>query len=334
MATKTASIVLLADLDEGQEGDFFAALSSRKESKTREGKRFWRVTFRDAKREVSFPIWGDSPWATPCEQQWEVGQCYKMRALYRRTQFGPQLEIRKIRLANDADTADGFDPLMCLERSRFHPEATFDQLHLLAEQEIASESLRNLTIHLLEEHRPSLVKLPAARRNHHAFVGGLIEHLLGVARNAVMLADKYGTDYPDLSPPLSRDLVIAGAILHDIGKVEELELALDGAEYTAAGELIGHILLGRDMVRDAAQRFGIDRETQLRLEHIIVSHQRLTEWGSPKPPMTPEAMLVHYADDIDAKFHTFLTALEDPSEGEFTSQRNPMQYRIFRGKQS
>jgi 3'-5' exoribonuclease len=84
-------------------------------------------------------------------------------------------------------------------------------------------------------------------------------------------------------------------------------------------------------VREAATRHPLSPEMLLRLEHIIVSHQRLAEWGSPKPPMTPEAILVHFADDVDAKFHTTLAALAEKGDGQFTTSRNPLGYKIFRG---
>jgi 3'-5' exoribonuclease len=97
--------------------------------------------------------------------------------------------------------------------------------------------------------------------------------------------------------------------------------------------LIGHVLQGRDIVREAAAGSGIDAETLLRLEHVIVSHQRLPEWGSPKPPMTPEALLVHYADDIDAKFHTFYAILRDDAQvGPLTSNKNILRQKVYRGE--
>jgi 3'-5' exoribonuclease len=142
--------------------------------------------------------------------------------------------------------------------------------------------------------------------------------------------DKYRRDYPEWR--LNRDLVIAGAILHDIGKLREVEVTPAGGAYTPAGELIGHVLLGRDMLREAAAGKPIDAETLLRLEHIIVSHQRLPEWGSPKPPMTPEALLVHYADDLDAKLHAAHEALAEPGGNGFvTSNRNALGQKLFRG---
>lgn len=321
----------LCELIDGQEADAFVLLSAKNEAMTRDGKPYHRVTFRDAGREVSFPIWSDTVWSQACREQWQVGTYYKVRAIYCETKFGPQLDIKKIRPVTPEDKADGFDEANFLPRSKFDPAQMFEQLLGLAQSELKEPALRALTVELLTEHRETLLRLPAARRNHHAFVGGYLEHVLSVTRNAIFLADKYATDYPELNPPLSRDLVVAGAILHDIGKVHEIVATPDGAEYTPAGELIGHILLGRDMVRTATEKHPLSSETLLRLEHIIVSHQRLPEWGSPKPPMTPEAILVHFADDVDAKFQTMLAALADPGEGSFTTNRNPLQHRIFRG---
>jgi len=107
-----------------------------------------------------------------------------------------------------------------------------------------------------------------------------------------------------------------GALLHDIGKLIELEYRPHGSRYTPAGRLIGHILLGRDLVREHAARIeDLNPETLLRLEHMIVSHQNLPEWGSPIAPHTPEALLVHYADDIDAKFYMMASTLENIPPG-------------------
>ncbi len=291
-----------------------------------------RVGFRDAGREVNFPIWNDTPWAAACREQWQVGTFFKLRAEYRETNFGPQLEIRKIRPVNDEDTAEGFDPAMCLPASRFDPQQMYESLVELVQQSIDEQPLAQFVLALLAQYRETLLTIPAAKYNHHAHVGGYLEHVLSVSRTCAYLADKYAGMYPDMQPPLRKGLVVAGGVLHDIGKIRELEATPTGAEYTAAGSLIGHILQGRDIVREMATQHPLDDETLLRLEHIIVSHQRLPEWGSPKPPMTPEAMLVHYADDCDAKFQMMLMALaSDATAGPLTSSRNPAQQRIYRG---
>ena len=328
----TAEVVPLAQLTHGQEADFFALLSSKEELTTKDGKPYFRVAFRDAQREVSFPIWSDTTWANLCRDQWAVGEFYKLRAQYRETNYGPQLEIRKIRSITEEDTAEGFDPAMCLPCSRFKPQEMFDELVALVEQSIDDEPLAALVFAILKENHETLLTLPAAKFNHHAHVGGFLEHVLSVTRSCIYLADKYAQLYPDMQPPLHKGLVIAGGALHDIGKVRELEASAVGTEYTAAGTLIGHILQGRDMLREAAVDHPVDDETLLRLEHIIVAHQRLPEWGSPKPPMTPEALIVHHADDLDAKLQMMVNALEeDATEGPLTSSRNPLRQRIFRG---
>ena len=296
------SIVRLSDMTHEQEGDLFVLMTSKEELTTRDGKPYFKVAFRDAGREVSFPIWDNSPWAAECRERWAPGMFYKLRAMYRDTIYGPQLEIRKIRGTVESDAGDGFDPTMCLPQSRFDREAMYCELVELAQEKIAAEPLKKLVLSLLAAHRSKLLVHPAARRHHHAFCGGLVEHVLSMTKTCVYLAEKYAEKYPDMQPPLDKGMVVAGAIVHDIGKLEELVQEPADTTFSPAGALVGHLLLGRDMVRDAARDSGIDADSLLRLEHAIIAHQRLPEWGSPKPPMTPEALIIHYADDLDAKF--------------------------------
>lgn len=327
-----AAVVPLSELAEGQEADFFALLSEKQELTTRDGKPYFRVSFRDSRREVGLPIWADSPLATACRNEWAVGEFYKLRAKVQQTNFGPQLEIRKIRAIEKADQKDGFDPLMFQHASRFDPEQMFAELVAIAKEQIQDEPLRRLVVDVFEQYREQLLVWPAARKNHHAWVGGFLEHVLNVTRTCVHLAERYADLYPELDPPLDKDLVIAGGMLHDVGKLRELKSTTTGAEYSAAGELIGHVLQGRDIVREMAAGREIDPEKMLRLEHLIIAHQRLPEWGSPKPPMTPEALIVHYADDLDAKLNMMVLALgEEAGDGPVTSRRNPMAQGFYRG---
>lgn len=337
MPESPTPIAILSELTNGEEGDFFALLADKQTLATKDGKPYYRVTFRDAHREVSFPIWGDSPLADDCEKKWAVGEFYKLRALYRETNYGPQLDIRRLRAVVEADAEEGFSPTMCLHSTRFDTEEMFGDLIALAEEAVDDEALLTLVLGILNDNREELLVWPAAVRNHHAFAGGFLEHVRLVARHAYHLAKDYAETYPDMQPPLNVGVAVAGAILHDIGKLRELRTTPGGAEYTASGNLIGHILQGRDIVREAAavqaeEGTAIDEELLLRLEHVIVSHQRLPEWGSPKPPMTPEALIVHFADDCDAKFQMMLNVLaEDPSDGAMTGRRNALGQQLYRG---
>ena len=327
------AIVALSEMTNGQEADVFVLMTAKEELTTRDGKPYFKVAFRDHVREVNFPIWGDSAWAIDCKDKWQPGNFYKVRATYRETNYGPQLEIRRIRETNDADAADGFTPQMCSAQSRFEAREMLEELVEIAREKIGDPGLRSLVLDLLEANHEQLLTLPAATHNHHAFVAGWLEHVLSVTRTCVYFADKYDEYYPEMQPRLNQGLVIAGGILHDIGKLREIDETTTGAEYTAAGNLIGHILQGRDILREAASGREIDADLLLRLEHIIVSHQRLPEWGSPKPPMTPEALLVHYADDLDAKYHMMAQILrEDTNAGPVTSKKNVLGQKIYRGQ--
>ncbi|MCL4194578.1 MAG: hypothetical protein KJZ87_22770, partial [Thermoguttaceae bacterium] len=168
MSARQPLIVSLGDMEPGQEADFFALLAAKESATTRDGKPYYKVTFRDARREVSFPIWQDSAWAAECRDRWTPGVFYKLRAQYRETNYGPQLEIRRIREVVDADAADGFDAAMCLPSSRFNPAEMYAELAAIARNEIRRPDLRGLVEAILVRHREALLRMPAARRHHHA----------------------------------------------------------------------------------------------------------------------------------------------------------------------
>lgn len=323
-----------ADLKNGQQADCFVLLSAKDRATTRDGKPYYRVTFRDAARSAVAMVWKDSGWFEACEGSWKIGACYKLRCRFVESQYGPQIELERIRPIEEADRAEGFDEATLCKSTRFDIAAMYAELMKIANERIQPEPLRRLVVGILEDHAEEIKRTSAARKNHHAYAGGFLEHVLSVTKNAVFLADKYGADYEHMRPPLAKGLVVAGAILHDIGKLIEIDFRPEGSRRTAEGELIGHILLGRDMVRERAKAIGeLDRETRLRLEHIIVAHQNLPEWGSPIAPHTPEALLVYFADDVDAKFHMVAAMLEseDAGDEEFTPRDSALRRSVFRG---
>lgn len=331
-------VMLLSEMEPGQFADSFVLLVSKEKATTRDGKPYYRVQFRDHSVTATAMIWSDTTWFEDCESHWAEGEFYKVRARYDESKYGPQLDIDRIRAVVEDDTADGFEPGLFFKRSRFSSDEMFQELTEIATEQIEDVPLRNLVLDILEQYQDQIKTIAAASRNHHAFTGGFLEHVLSVTRTACYLADKYKAYYQKMQPPLNKSLVVAGAILHDIGKLTELEYKPHASSYTPAGRLIGHILLGRDLVREHALKFDdLEPETLLRLEHMIVSHQNLPEWGSPIAPHTPEALLVHYADDIDAKFHMMATTLENilPSnEDDFSSRDNALRRSIFLGLKS
>jgi 3'-5' exoribonuclease len=271
-------------------------------------------------------VWADSPWFEVCERDWQEGHFYKLRAVYaEHDRYGPQVEIHNIRPAMDADRADGFDPAQIVESTRFNAEDLFKQLVELAGNEIQDAPLRRLVFAVLEKFERPLKELPASERQFYPFRGGWLEHTLSVTRNCIRLADYYRAYYPNLQPPLNRDLVVAGAVLHDIGRVLELQAELAAPQPTVPGKLFGHLLLGRDLVRDTARELGdVNPELVQLLEHIVLTHLTLPEWGSPRLPLIPEVLILHHADDLDAKMEMYVRCLtRDQNAGPFTA-RDPV----------
>jgi 3'-5' exoribonuclease len=333
--SRKPTLARLSELSPGQYADCFVLLSARSRGATRDGKPYFSCRFRDAKRTVSFMVWADGGWFEDCEAAWRQGEFYKVRARYvEHEKYGPQLDIENIRRVTEADRADGFDPAQFIDGSRFDPAAMLAELTGIVEKEIADEPLRRLVRTILERHAEPLKNLPATLRHFFPFPGGLLEHTLSVTKNCMFLADRYLAHYPDLTPPLNRDLVIAGAVLHDIGRVLELAGEPQAVEPTIPGRLFGHLFLGRDLVRDTARELGdVNPELVQLLEHLIISHLNLPEWGSPRLPLVPECLILHHADDLDAKIEMYARCLtNDTEEGPFTARDSVLGRRLFKGR--
>jgi 3'-5' exoribonuclease len=173
-------------------------------------------------------------------------------------------------------------------------------------------------------------RAPAGIRNHHAYIGGLLEHV-------VMLLDVAERVLPTY-PELDRDLLLSGVFLHDIGKVRELSYVRSFG-YTDEGQLIGHLVIGVEMLHDKVR--GVEkltgeafpRELLLRLKHMILSHHGTYEFGSPKLPMTPEAIALHHLDNLDAKVHSFARDIREDrnNASAWTPFNQALQRKLFKG---
>jgi 3'-5' exoribonuclease len=335
MSRAKPPVVRLCDLTPGQVGDFFALLSERTKNATRDGKPFFTCRFRDANRTATFMAWSDSPLYGPCEREWQPGQFFKLRAGYgEHERYGPQIDIQMIRLVQDGDRAEGFDLGEFVERSRHDSGQMFEELCGLAETHISDAQLRQLVKTLLDRHAEPLRRLPATLNKFHPFYGGLLEHTLSVTRSCLLLVEMYAAHYADLKPPLNKDLVVAGAILHDMGRVLEFDDNPLSPQPTVPGRLVGHLFLGRDLVRDTAGTIeGINPDLVQMLEHIIISHLNLPEWGSPRLPLIPECLIIHHADDLDAKLEMYARCLtKDQAIGPFTERDPVLNRQLYKGR--
>ncbi len=318
------SLVRLRELEPGQGGDFFAFLAERTRGARKDGKPFYTCRFSDGQRLASFMVWSDGPWFEVCEKDWKEGHFYKVRAAYgEHPTYGPQIDVQNLRPVTDDDRSAGFDPLEFVPCTAFDIEAMYSELWMLAETMIADVPMRRLVMTLLTKTAKQLKRMPATQKQFFPFAGGLLEHVLSVTHSCVHLVDKYRVHYPDM--PLRRDVVIAAAILHDLGRT--VEYAEEGAafEKTPAGQFVGHVILGRDLVRDTARELGdLDPELLQLLEHVILSHLNHPEWGSPRLPLVAEALILHHADDLDAKLEMYARCLTRGDGPGLFTERDPV----------
>jgi 3'-5' exoribonuclease len=224
-----------------------------------------------------------------------------------------------------------------VELGDFLPHTEHDISRLL-------ERLRGLLLRMTNHHLRALVECfliddrfmhglchaPAGVRNHHAYIGGLLEHV-------VTLLDAADRIMP-LYPEIDRDLLLTGIFLHDVGKVRELSYDKTFV-YTDEGQLIGHLVIGVEMLTEKAARVAdltgepFPQELLLRLKHMILSHHGTHEFGSPRVPMTPEAIALHYLDNFDAKVHSFTRDIREDrnSASAWTPFSQSLQRRLFKG---
>ena len=182
--------------------------------------------------------------------------------------------------------------------SDFLPESTKNIDGMFAEllamvDAVENEGLKKLLNAFFrdEQFAEAFKRAPGAMYLHHAWVGGLLEHSLAVAKTVKCAASNYELD---------EDLLIAGALLHDVGKLKELEVSTN-IKVGEEGMLLGHVTLGCEMVRQMAAKTGLDGHTLLKLSHMLISHHGKGEYGAPKTPMFVESVLVYYADEMDSK---------------------------------
>ena len=331
MAGTDTAVIRLSDLQDGQDAVVFAALVKKVRGTTTRDQPYYRCYFRDKRATLEAPIWADNRFFNQATQ-WVDGLGYRLQVRGElKAKYGMQLQIFDIRPAVAEDEAEGYDYFDLVDSSKYPFGSCFAKILDFAEAYIPDPALKRLVREILEENAELFQKMPAAQAMHHGFVGGLVEHVWSVTRVSIGLANHYASYYDELNPPLNKGVIVAAAILHDIGKLRELEYSAFEAKYTKVGNLIGHILMGRDLVREVARRIGdFPEETLLLLEHAILAHHGKAEYGAPKAPATLEALIVHYADEIDAKINAVARSLRaSTSEDGFTDKIYAVDNRRF-----
>jgi 3'-5' exoribonuclease len=235
-----------------------------------------------------------------------------------------QLEVEDIGKASPEKHAEfGFDLSKLIPSTKYKVNQMWRELAKII-KEMKNSHLKSLISSIYKENADIIKKHPASMKLHHAWLGGFLEHVLSMAKIGVQLAKHYEVD---------GDLLLTGILLHDIGKIVELNPA-EQPGYTDVGQLLGHIVLGRDLAREAMAGIdGFPRELQLKVEHMILSHQGKYEWQSPKRPKFKEALLLHHIDELDARMNMMKEVLEsDGGPGAWTNRFNYFRIPLLKGE--
>ncbi len=279
----------IADLRPSDEvTGFFVVRKKQIRTKRETNEPYLSLELGDASGRIGASLWQE---AREWYDRLQEGNVVKVQGTVLDFQNRLHLSLKRVRLATESDPLEEVD---LLPKSEVAPEELLARIEEVVEG-LDDVGLRELLQRVFtdEELRPRLLQAPAAKLWHHSYVGGLLEHTLSVAT----IVDFLAAHYPDVD----RDLLVAGALLHDIGKVFELEVG-GFVDYSDPGRLLGHITLGVQLI--TVQAVSVPELTANRLNqllHLVLSHHGEPEKGSPVKPQTVEAFLLHYADEMDSK---------------------------------
>lgn len=281
--------------------------------KARNGAPYWALELGDASGSIEARIW--SPL---CEEYPEMaaGTFVSIGANAGMFRDRCQLVVENIAIL-DAKTIAELELAQFFPASPYDRQQMFSELVSLYQGEMTYGPWRRLLDDIFydPEIKEAFMTRPAARTVHQAYVGGLLEHTLNVARLCMRIADQYGE--------LDRQTLLAGAILHDIGKIRELGGVLQ-PDYTQSGKLLGHIFLGVEIADAFLQKSDLDPHLREHLFHLILSHHGKHEYGAPQLPQTAEAFVLHYADNLDAKLAQCRSFFPDNAIRPFWSAWQPI----------
>ena len=307
----------LATMIKGQVFDGYLMVRAATQRTSSNGGKYLDMTLCDISGEVNAKMWDG---VTPPPPAVHV---IRLRGMMLEYNGRPQLRVDKLRLATDADDyeMDALTPCAPLP-----PDEMLDYIKGRGDA-FADDELKALVLKRLEECDDKLSYYPAASKLHHAERSGLLHHTSTMLRAAEAICQIY--------PTLDGELLAAGVILHDLCKITEMQADAIGlvSDYTAEGMLIGHLVQGVSELDRCGRELNVRHELLMMLEHMILSHHDLPEYGSPKPPMFPEAEVLHVLDLLDARIFEMNRALTAAVPGGFTERIWSLDRKLYRRRE-
>ncbi len=301
------------DFTEGERVKTNLLISQLVRGTTNSGSPYLSLVLQDCTKSIEAKLWDVKP---ELEKQLEVGKVYDFDVEVIKYKNNLQAKVLKVLPLPQAD--------IDMEDFVFKSPVSKDVLRSNIQEGLSmidNENIARIVSGALNHYANDVYEYPAAAKIHHNFIGGLATHTSGMIRVAAALCSIY--------PSISRDYLLAGVILHDLGKIEELTSPVV-TEYSKEGKLLGHISIMDARLLQIGIELGLeDSEELLILRHMILSHHGQQECGSPVRPETMEAEILNLIDNIDARINTIDKALADVKEGEFTQKLFSLENRVF-----
>ncbi|EMG28092.1 3'-5' exoribonuclease YhaM [Listeria fleischmannii 1991] len=303
----------LLEFDVGESVELFLLIKSSVKGTASNGKPFLSLVLQDKSGELEAKLWDVSE---SDEASYAAEHIVHIAGDIQNYRGRKQLKIRQIRKATAADNVSAGE---FMETAPVNKDEMAEEITQYI-FEMKNANLQRITRSLLKKYQDKFYDYPAAVRHHHEFVSGLSYHVVSMLRLAKSISDLY--------PSVNRDLLYAGVILHDLGKVIELSGPVS-TTYTLEGNLIGHISIVVEEVSKMAEELNIEGEEVVILKHILLAHHGKGEWGSPKPPLVREAEILHQIDLMDASMNMMEKALRHTKPGEFSERIFGLDNRSF-----
>ena len=301
------------DFNEGDHLNVNLLISALTKGVTNSGAPYLSLTLQDSTKSIEAKFWDVK---SEIEKELQVGKVYNFDLeinLYRNNLQAKVIKVFPIG-QNEINMAD------FVFNSPISKDVLRDNIADAVNQ-IKNEKIAKIVNTMLNHYDNAIYEYPAASKIHHNYIGGLATHTCGML--------KIGMAFCDIYPSINKDYLLAGIILHDLGKIEELSSPVV-TEYTTAGKLLGHISIVDARLLEVGKQLKLeDSEELMILRHMVLSHHGKYEFGSPILPETLEAEILTYIDNIDAKINIINKAFEETKEGEFTQKIFAMDNRVF-----
>ena len=302
--------IYIADITTSQEVTDFFMVKSIAVKIGANKKQYLDLVLGDKTGEITGKKWDVSDDELPSLMEIKEGDVIKIRANVTEWNGLKQFRVMRIRKTSSGDQIEISDYIKAA------PEKAEDMYEYIMNtaQNFSDADLKRLCVKVLEDNKEKLMYYPAASKNHHAQLAGLLYHM----KRMLMTGERVCQVYTNLNT----DLVLAGVILHDMEKINEIDSDHLGiaSGYSFEGQMLGHLIQGVKMLDKLTLELGFPREKAIMLEHMILSHHYEPEFGSPKKPLFPEAEILHYLDIIDARMFDMQDALEKTQPGEFSDR--------------